>query len=1147
MDPLIVPSGTREEGAMRRSRIFILALIPLAFWLPASSQPDYPFLPRISEILPQPADGEAPAIELHNPDGREVAAAGLKLVINGSFEYTLPEDLPPVPPGRFVVIKLDGRGAAGNDYDYGGGAAILHAPPDLDRALAREEDPDMGQVELYRADDPEAPELVGFVAWGGPASMASRTVERVRLWPIGQFVSRSENFGLHTPTVPVHEAYSVGILPMSRTARVQDWVVYAADEITLGTANAVPSPKAFTAPDGTVFRRGDLAIGWTGNPYAREYLFELARDQGFSAVVDRKVLDDQLYRPSEPLPEGDFYYRVRTIDQDGGQSGWSQTRTFGIKAMSYTQDEPGECVDEKRVVQTADYRRQRKDTKLLCLDGCGSESVSPTGLIWDGIHPDEVSSSGEHGDENCTRACISMVASHFGQRLSQDRIAYYEWEGSGRPNRADLTPDKDLAHFIDVPYYDVELLLKWSLGQPPGRSPDKYPSFTEIRGWLDDDRPILTATAVHMRVLSGYCVDADEVEWVQLMDPETGPPEGLYVTYDSWKEGSYHELWLAPTNAPGARTDEASVWSDTDGDGVMDFDEKRRFATNRFARDSDNDGVADKNDIREYVFDAEDSYVPRPADLDADTLRKEVDPDNDHDAFRDGCEDANGNGKRDPGEAGNNFDDTTTGLSCPEKPVHCVIVFDRSGSMRLPETDPKYDRAVDAAALFIDTWMLNAPIPGTKLGVVFYDHSAYFDEAATSDSSLQDLNEAVRARFITAFEKNRPGNGSTSIGGGILEAMDGPGFDVNQVPDDEQRRVLVVLTDGKENSGPYMTSFEVLQGLVKGQVSGYVLGIGDEPQIDAEKLDALADILGQHSASFATDLDEGDLEKFYLQALAETRGIDFAVDPSGTLVFGEPQDVTVPVSQGTRRATFAVAWNDPNASLDFTLSDPDGNPVAATASRSGCRYRVATADDPAPGNWTLTLSAAASGNTAITRPIRYNVMTLENNDEIAARFEVRGGYQLNEPMMLLAELMHSGQRYEGATVKVDVRRPSMALHKFLSTVPVDPGIRSQRVERNVRPSRQDDVAAVMAMRGIERPTERETIWLNDAGKEGDAIPGDGRYTGRFSNTSIGGVYTFRFIAESDPAVPGGPLRREKLITVLVSPRSQRQAKKPGAP
>lgn len=113
------------------------------------------------------------------------------------------------------------------------------------------------------------------------------------------------------------------------------------------------------------------------------------------------------------------------------------------------------------------------------------------------------------------------------------------------------------------------------------------------------------------------------------------------------------------------------VHMDSDGDGVMDFDEYYRFHTELDNPDSDGDGIDDKTEIYSYTV-REKSSVDRDvnslinmpdlsfriksvekekyADIDKDVERAEKDDDSDNDGVRDGEEDLNHNGHVDYGE-----------------------------------------------------------------------------------------------------------------------------------------------------------------------------------------------------------------------------------------------------------------------------------------------------------------------------------------------------------------------------------------------------------------------------------------------------------------------------------------------------------------
>ena len=84
------------------------------------------------------------------------------------------------------------------------------------------------------------------------------------------------------------------------------------------------------------------------------------------------------------------------------------------------------------------FMRQRKDTRLLCLDGDneGDPATSYPEEAWDAEHPVDNPYTHEpytHGSKNCVRASISMIAWKYGGSLSQDRLSYQLFENWGSP------------------------------------------------------------------------------------------------------------------------------------------------------------------------------------------------------------------------------------------------------------------------------------------------------------------------------------------------------------------------------------------------------------------------------------------------------------------------------------------------------------------------------------------------------------------------------------------------------------------------------------------------------------------------------------------------------------------------------------------
>ena len=352
---------------------------------------------------------------------------------------------------------------------------------------------------------------------------------------------------------------------------------------------------------------------------------------------------------------------MRTLPREGGESAWSAALPIAVLARplespagSGNANAPAQVT--QRILTPLTWLRQRKDTTLLCIDG--DDEAPLAGNAWDRVHPDAIFT---HGRNNCVRASIAIMVTQYGASLSQDRIAYEYFERNGNPIRdfsngtAIGNPHADLGHDLTTIMCGSDgasggVLFAWALGIAQGDIGygSGKPTFAQVRGSIDADRPIMAANdpapgvTGHMRVIGGYRILGDGSHQVRVFDPWSGES---WQTYASFPVGC---RYVPPASAPNARSDEAAIAADTDGDGIMILDEQMRFGTSQTSVDSDGDWVRDKADLREYVFDSTGSYALRNADSDLDGLRKERDADNDGDGFFDGCEDLDGDGRYEP-------------------------------------------------------------------------------------------------------------------------------------------------------------------------------------------------------------------------------------------------------------------------------------------------------------------------------------------------------------------------------------------------------------------------------------------------------------------------------------------------------------------
>ncbi|MEM3731349.1 MAG: hypothetical protein QW667_03405 [Candidatus Bathyarchaeia archaeon] len=283
---------------------------------------------------------------------------------------------------------------------------------------------------------------------------------------------------------------------------------------------------------------------------------------------------------------------------------------------------------------------ERKDTYMLCLEGCPLYGPNP----WDKPHQ----SLSDHSSTRGISAVVSMIASYYGGNLSQDRIAYYVYAEYSN----DSIPEDDLGHKRGLIGLNIVYILKWALNGAAVIRVNGKPSFDDIKYRLDTNRPIIRddGTTEHkLTIIDGYTIEGEN-ELVHVIDPLTGTESKI-----PYEDLSVFVIWF-PYVYDGvitARSDEPTVWMDSDGDGIVDFDEINRFHTDPYNRDSDGDGIDDKTEIRSYTFlndDSFDSKDMRKPDLDGDGLRAELDSDSDNGGLPDGLEDLNKNGKVDPGE-----------------------------------------------------------------------------------------------------------------------------------------------------------------------------------------------------------------------------------------------------------------------------------------------------------------------------------------------------------------------------------------------------------------------------------------------------------------------------------------------------------------
>ncbi len=291
---------------------------------------------------------------------------------------------------------------------------------------------------------------------------------------------------------------------------------------------------------------------------------------------------------------------------------------------------------------------QRKDTPMLCLECQESGKHS-----WNNQHIDTIEGFNKcpHCKTYCARASVAMINRYYQGSLTQDEIAYNIFKEHGPVGKViGGKRVNDLGHNKGFDEDQVTKAIKWAMAGQDGLNAEDI-SFPKIVKYIDERRPLVTATSSHVLVLDGYDDYEDDADdTIHVINPWTGTEYPV-----KFSETSQKRIWAPLRNSddqgrkgnPNIR-DSNYQWTDSDKDGVLDFDEIYRFKSEpNFPApyDSDFDGISDFAEIWGFRFGK--GLVPRYPKTGWNIWNE---PNFDGDSLPDGLEDINKNGTMDPGE-----------------------------------------------------------------------------------------------------------------------------------------------------------------------------------------------------------------------------------------------------------------------------------------------------------------------------------------------------------------------------------------------------------------------------------------------------------------------------------------------------------------
>lgn len=254
----------------------------------------------------------------------------------------------------------------------------------------------------------------------------------------------------------------------------------------------------------------------------------------------------------------------------------------------------------------------------------------------------------------------------------------------------------------------------------------------------------------------------------------------------------------------------------------------------------------------------------------------------------------------------------------PPTDVDVVLVFDRSGSMGLPDLagGTKIEQARRAAALFIDLLRTDQT---HRAGLVTFSTTAAAPiPLAPISGNREDLIGLPPGRDGGAVAAITP-DAMTTIGGGLRAGRQQPTATASA-----NTPVVLLLTDGLQNTPPMIAEVEAELGPTRLSI----IGFGTEGQLDGPLLTTLA---RNHTGIYTRSGEGLELKKFFVLAFGNIFKTAISSDPFFVFPAGSSSMPPIPLDVCDEEAiTVVLGWQSASETLILSLITPAGSTLERT-------------------------------------------------------------------------------------------------------------------------------------------------------------------------------------------------------------------------